>query len=501
MGALLLFLLQNVASGAVAAIGSDGLNAFLNAIGLGSLTSQAYQKQVLNELSTIQNELQQISSLLAETEAALTQISEQIDDDELQNKLIAFTQDCNVILPQFQSYTTLVSGLANADSTMQATIAGELYELLDVVQMDTVASAMLDINDFMMGDAEMIGIIEYQRTMLENTLTNWMQENGGANLATQTPWAGFRDASQVVSEGATFIGNAITSQVLPTFSAALNAQAQGFLLLTTAWQNGPMAATLQIHANNIQNQITAMYELLTLNWYLYSVNQALCTDFVGSPLMTSAETNADQGNLMQYTGQHVWWALNGQPGAVQLFETTGSNQPIVILPDGSNGITWTATPGTSSTDYKSQPTYEPSLAANPVAPILAAVASQVSAFFANAPLMPAPTTAPSVPFANGANWLAPSPNTAPWYEGVGVSYGVSFVYGSVESPIGPMSRTAYTMTLAYAHLTDVPIGGDGVTARNIYRQFEADQMPVLVGSIPDNTTTVYDDQSAVLVMA
>jgi hypothetical protein len=76
----------------------------------------------------------------------------------------------------------------------------------------------------------------------------------------------------------------------------------------------------------------------------------------------------------------------------------------------------------------------------------------------------------------------------------GHHYKITFVYyGSEESNGGPASAL-HTITGPdqTVHLTAIPTGGYGVTARNIYRD-DNDGIYVLIGTINDNTTTTFTD--------
>jgi hypothetical protein len=105
----------------------------------------------------------------------------------------------------------------------------------------------------------------------------------------------------------------------------------------------------------------------------------------------------------------------------------------------------------------------------------------------------APTTAPSV-----GPYTANQPQGR-WKDGVLARYGISFFNSDYESPIGPFS--AYDPEqrfFAFPNLTNIeaPLDPDNVIGgRNIYRQFNDGSEPELVGTINDDTTTTFLDNT------
>jgi uncharacterized phage protein gp47/JayE len=71
-------------------------------------------------------------------------------------------------------------------------------------------------------------------------------------------------------------------------------------------------------------------------------------------------------------------------------------------------------------------------------------------------------------------------------------YAVTFLTASGETLPGPISN-AVTPAAKQVNLTAIPIGGVGTTGRNIYRDKNGDGNFRLVGTLADNTTTVFTD--------
>jgi len=80
----------------------------------------------------------------------------------------------------------------------------------------------------------------------------------------------------------------------------------------------------------------------------------------------------------------------------------------------------------------------------------------------------------------------------------GHTYKITFLYYDFEESNGGPTSTLHTVTNPNntVNLTAIPIGGYGVTARNIYRDND-DGVWLLVGEIFDNTTTIFVDTASI----
>ena len=78
------------------------------------------------------------------------------------------------------------------------------------------------------------------------------------------------------------------------------------------------------------------------------------------------------------------------------------------------------------------------------------------------------------------------------------TYKVTFLYYGFEESNGGPATVSHTVASPNntINLTSIPIGGYGVTARKVYRD-DADGVYRLVGTVGDNTTTVFTDTFAV----
>lgn len=97
---------------------------------------------------------------------------------------------------------------------------------------------------------------------------------------------------------------------------------------------------------------------------------------------------------------------------------------------------------------------------------------------------------------------AQAPGSAPTFgadTGTGITgsfhYKVTFLYYGFEESNGSAASSLHTVSNKTINLTAVPIGGYGVTARNIYRDAN-DGNYLLVGMIANNTATTFADASS-----
>lgn len=75
-------------------------------------------------------------------------------------------------------------------------------------------------------------------------------------------------------------------------------------------------------------------------------------------------------------------------------------------------------------------------------------------------------------------------------------YAITFMTAEGETAVG-VESDAITLAASRAHLSAIPLGGPGTTARRVYRQVDGSGDRELVTTINDNTTTVFDDNVAV----
>lgn len=278
MPAFLASLLSSVVTNVVADLIT---NAIMSLLGLDTDESQAaYEAAVTSKLAAIQDELQQVLAGVAAIEQGITEIKAEIVDSELQNALEVYTTNKNVITQNFETYSNAVQGLAQ--SATQTEAIKQIYELLKLQNMDIVAQAMLNISDELLGSGELRGILDYQVDVAYAAISSFPATLGNLQFVSSAPlqqppfavpdpylgipvvnlmndnlpfYDGFAIVYRSIAMGS---AQAITQQIIPTWSAALTIQLQGLMLLTIAWNNTIQASQLTQHVTNIQNQIAKM---------------------------------------------------------------------------------------------------------------------------------------------------------------------------------------------------------------------------------------------------
>lgn len=308
--------LASLLSSVVTNVAADLItNAIMSLLGLNTDESQAaYEAAVTSKLDAIQDELQQVLAGVAAIEQGITEIKAEIVDSELQTALEIYTTNKNLITQNFETYSNAVQGLAQSDTKAQA--IKQIYSLLRLQNMDALAQAMLNVSDELLGSGELRGILDYQIDVAHAAIASFPATLNNLQFISsaseqQPPFAvpdpnlgipvvnlmndnlpfydGFAIVYRAIAMGS---AEAITQQIIPTWSAALTVQLQGLMLLTIAWNNTIQANQLTQHVTNIQNQIAKM----RLWWTTFADANAL--NAVVEPLIAEyAPTITDAARL------------------------------------------------------------------------------------------------------------------------------------------------------------------------------------------------------------
>src|SRR5688572_18324512 len=92
-------------------------------------------------------------------------------------------------------------------------------------------------------------------------------------------------------------------------------------------------------------------------------------------------------------------------------------------------------------------------------------------------------------------WAAAAPQGEKWVHGAKVRYAVAFKNSKGGTPIGPWSDWVTVADRAFPLVTDIPTDSLKIArSRALHRQFDG-QKESLVGIIPDNSTTTYQDSN------
>jgi archaellum component FlaC len=246
----------------------------LSCFGLGGAPSfDAYFQHVMKALGKIQVTLDNLSERMndiandvAAVQAALTGISLQITDAELQSALQAYTTDANTIEQNFQTYTNLLAAMKNKNQVKDA--LNDLYQLFSVNNVDAVAIAMRDVHHRVVGNGELKGILSFQGSVCAQALDSWASNPGNLEVygprASHDPrlrdlWS-FRliDTGRIYGQWFNVYQNATADSVIPMMRAALALQTKGLMFLSAAWGRTELMPNLQTHNVQVTDTVSAM---------------------------------------------------------------------------------------------------------------------------------------------------------------------------------------------------------------------------------------------------
>jgi hypothetical protein len=234
-----------------------------------------YFQQVMSELTTIEGDLtkittklQSISSGISAIETQLTAISSLITDAELQTQLTQYAENANVIEQNYQTYAAALAGMANESTFEEST--NTLFSLFATNNVDTIATAMRNIRDLLVGAGELRGIISYQGAEVERVWADYSADP--THLLTYTypkdnpfgpkdphQWLDeFPDGCWILNALPTVLTEAFDSTVIPTLKAAMAIALKGFSLLCAAWGGTINESNLQTPVAGIGDVVAAM---------------------------------------------------------------------------------------------------------------------------------------------------------------------------------------------------------------------------------------------------
>ena len=229
----------------------------------------AYLDKIEAQLAQMQSEIVALQASVNQILAGETAIEEKIADAELQQALENFTIAATTVREAFSTYTDIVGGLASTDSATQQEAATELYGLLDLENVQAIASAMTVVQEFFAPSlSEMKGLIDYQTDVMVGAAFAYASDSD--NLVGQPPrygppWAvipncTYWQSRNILVGGRDAAANAAETVVLPTLAAFATLQAQGLTLLNTAWLNTMHEPQIAGQAKAIDRVLQAMVQ-------------------------------------------------------------------------------------------------------------------------------------------------------------------------------------------------------------------------------------------------
>jgi hypothetical protein len=270
----------NIGLGIVAGVGgnaaTNGLNEALSYIGLGGVFGSnsgpdytAWFQQIAEQLATLQTMIEEANQSLQQVQQQLVDITQEVEESELQDILLQYSNNKDTISTYFDQYVTYLNGMANEQERQEA--VKDMYNLLSSDAPNQVATALSNIANYMMGAGELKSIINYQTNVCLQAITNWASNPANFTMPV-TSVGGYQsgypeqftsveiaDCSQLITHSfSAAVPPAIEQDVLPTFKAGLMIQAKGLLFLVAAWKKTLLEPNLAAYNQNINAQIQMM---------------------------------------------------------------------------------------------------------------------------------------------------------------------------------------------------------------------------------------------------
>lgn len=107
----------------------------------------AYLDKIEGQLAEMQGQLRQLQDSVDLIVRALPIIEEQFEDVDMQNKLDAVNRTSASITTNFETYVNAVHALSASDAARAKEAAREIFELMDVINLKSVAENMTVLQD------------------------------------------------------------------------------------------------------------------------------------------------------------------------------------------------------------------------------------------------------------------------------------------------------------------------------------------------------------------
>lgn len=265
---------KKIAVGEINAVAKDKLGAVLGPVlgddlvdllGLGSHTPDytAYFEQIEQGIDELKSQLQalqqavaQIQQKLGEALEDIRQLQEEVIESEMQAALRSFVDRSAIIRQSFESFVNAVAALSSADPDDRRQAASDLFELLDLLNLQQVAIALADLRSLV--NPTLSG---------SSGLPDLHLKKLGAALAAAVPDDGHYVASGPFGDiawGADLSARieapiqAELGHAGATFRAFAHAELQGLILLTVGWGNTIQSPQLLDHVQSLDDALARL---------------------------------------------------------------------------------------------------------------------------------------------------------------------------------------------------------------------------------------------------
>ncbi|WP_310596219.1 hypothetical protein [Sphingomonas sp.] len=317
----------------------------LDFLGLGSGTPDytAYFNAISTQLDNLSSQINQDMSIIqqgiAEVKTALTTLTADLQDAELQAAMQAYVVQKNLVIQNYVTFADAIAGLASTDKNVQQQAIKTVFDLLtDTQSVDDVSAAMLNIHDQLFGTGEMKGIIAYQADLVNNAITKWATAK--QPQPDPRPWnSGVKHVryARVLTDFPQVLNGTLSATVMPNMKAMIAIQLQGLAFLISAWSGTSQEPQLGTHAANIYAQLQKMGQVYAtvsdpaaLDPYVQNlidtIAQPLTTDFTD---FWCVEVPAGQGDIApKYASGPSWYSSAPFPYPINMAAWGNMVEPV-----------------------------------------------------------------------------------------------------------------------------------------------------------------------------
>ena len=286
----------------------------LDLLGLGSTSKiEEYLEKIQSQLATMQAQIVQLQASVNQILSGIAVIEEQIPGIEVQQMLASFTQHQTTVKQNFQSYVDAVNGLTSSKPDVVKQATGDLFQLMEIINMQQVSAAMTAIQQlFVPALAEERGLIDLQHDVIRAAIVTFAANPENYRIATDPPRTLndgrlYADTRAIPSGNGVFHCDAIvgyghgkSDELLRTsvggaFKAFITVQTQGLILLNMAWLGS-------IHEDQIKQQVAAIQVVLDAMKAFEPAIVKTIDDQVATSLKTSGQrlTGVAASNDIRY---------------------------------------------------------------------------------------------------------------------------------------------------------------------------------------------------------
>jgi hypothetical protein len=224
----------------------------------------AYLDKIEGQLAEMQGQLRQLQDSVDLIVRALPIIEEQFEDVDMQNKLDAVNRTSASITTNFETYVNAVHALAASDAARAKEAAREIFELMDVINLKSVAENMTVLQDlFIAPNAQAKGLIDLQHHYVRQGILEWASDREHYRYKGNPPCKiqsddGVFESERIVSCGHSLADDLLSKGVAQVFRKFVAVELQGLMLLTVGWTDSVQEPQLNDQVHALQRVLNGM---------------------------------------------------------------------------------------------------------------------------------------------------------------------------------------------------------------------------------------------------